>query len=189
MAKFEGFNTQVLGISVDHLPCLHAWQESIGGISYPLCSDFWPHGSVAEKYGVMREDGSSERAIFIVDAEGIIQYIDIHDIDNQPDNEEIFKILRALNPDLEEASTEEKLALPTGDIIMYCTSWCPDCKKARKWLADHKIDYVEIDIDKYPEASKNLRKITGGDLITPTFAIKEKYLIDFDEEKMEKMFL
>ena len=49
-------NVQVLGISVDHVPVLKAWAEDIGGITYPLMSDFWPHGEVARKYGVFRED-------------------------------------------------------------------------------------------------------------------------------------
>jgi len=84
-----GLNAQVLGVSVDHVPCLQAWAESLGGISYPLSSDFWPHGSVARKYGVLiEEEGKSERAIFVLDKMGIIRYIDIHDIDHQPDNEE-----------------------------------------------------------------------------------------------------
>ena len=81
-------NVQVLGISVDHVPCLVAWAKSLGDINYPLLSDFWPHGEVAKKYGVfIEEEGKSERAIFIIDKEGIIRYIDIHDIDEQPDND------------------------------------------------------------------------------------------------------
>jgi glutaredoxin len=96
LQKFEGYNTQVLGISVDHIPCLKAWAESLGGISYPLLSDFWPHGWVALKYGVLRPDGKSERALFIVDKAGIVRYADVHDIDKQPDNEELFRVLRAL---------------------------------------------------------------------------------------------
>ncbi len=46
--------TQVLGLSVDSAPCLKAWAESLGGISYPLLSDFYPHGRFAELYGVLR---------------------------------------------------------------------------------------------------------------------------------------
>jgi len=60
LPRFEGLNTQVLGISVDNNPSHEAWRKSLGGISYPLCSDFYPHGTVAEKYGVLREDGVTE---------------------------------------------------------------------------------------------------------------------------------
>ena len=78
-------NTQVLGISVDSTDSLRAWAESLGGISYPLLSDFWPHGAVATRYGVLRPQGYSERALFVLDKWGILRYIDIHDIDKQPD--------------------------------------------------------------------------------------------------------
>ena len=48
---------------------------------------------------LLAEEGKSERALFIIDREGIVRYVDIHDIDDQPDNEELFKILRQLEPD------------------------------------------------------------------------------------------
>lgn len=91
-----------MGISVDSIPSHEAWQKSIGGITYPLCSDFYPHGQVASKYGVLRENkdeagfGAAERALFVIDKEGIVRFIDVHPIDKQPDNEEIFEVLRKL---------------------------------------------------------------------------------------------
>jgi alkyl hydroperoxide reductase subunit AhpC len=85
--------TQVLGLSVDSVPCLKAWAESLGGITYPLLSDFYPHGAVARKFGVLRKEGYTERAIFIMDKEGIIRYVDVHDIDTQPDNDILFQVL------------------------------------------------------------------------------------------------
>jgi peroxiredoxin len=62
----------------------------------PLLSDFWPHGEVAKRYGVLRTQGYCERALFIVDKEGMIRYIDIHNIDEQPDNQELFDVLKEL---------------------------------------------------------------------------------------------
>ena len=100
LSRFEELNTQVLGISVDSVPSHEAWQKSIGGITYPLCSDFYPHGEVSKNYGVLREGdpipGIAERAVFIVDKEGVIRFIDVHPIEKQPDNEEIFRILETL---------------------------------------------------------------------------------------------
>ncbi len=104
LPRFEEYDTQVLGISVDSVPSHEAWQKSIGGISYPLCSDFFPHGEVAKKFGVLRDKdpdapafGASERALFIIDKEGIVRFIDVHPIDEQPDNEELFEVLRKLD--------------------------------------------------------------------------------------------
>ncbi len=93
MAKFEKLNAQVLGISVDHVPCLKAWAESLGGISFPLLSDFSPQASVAKKYGVRRKEGFSERAIFVLDKFGIIRYftegIFHHDTDGPEEANEL----------------------------------------------------------------------------------------------------
>jgi alkyl hydroperoxide reductase subunit AhpC len=89
-------NAQVLGISVDHVPCLKAWAESLGGISFPLLSDFNPLGAVAKKYGVKRKEGHSERAIFVIDGKGVFRYIDVHDIGDRPSNRVLFSELRKL---------------------------------------------------------------------------------------------
>ena len=87
----------VLGISVDSVPCNTAWAKSLGGLSYDLLSDFEPKGEVARAYGAYRAaDGISERALFIVDKEGKIAYKDIHNIADQPDNEDLFDALRNL---------------------------------------------------------------------------------------------
>jgi alkyl hydroperoxide reductase subunit AhpC len=124
MARFAGMNAQVLGISVDSVPCLIAWAKSLGGISYPLLSDFWPHGEVAKKYGVLRKEGYTERAIFIVDREGVIRYIDIHDIGQQPSNEALLEELRKIDPQAATAAPrapQTAAPLPKGGIVMYCS--------------------------------------------------------------------
>jgi alkyl hydroperoxide reductase subunit AhpC len=95
--RFAGYDAQVLGISVDSIPSHVAWAKSLGGITYDLLADFHPKAEVAKNYGAYREnDGIAERALFIVDKEGKIAYIDIHDISDQPDNEELFDVLKKL---------------------------------------------------------------------------------------------
>jgi alkyl hydroperoxide reductase subunit AhpC len=96
LSRFEGYDAQVVGISIDSKHANLAWSKSLGGISYPLLSDFYPHGAVAERYGVLRKEGMAERAIFIIDKQGKIRYIDVHDIGEQPDEEQIFDELRKL---------------------------------------------------------------------------------------------
>lgn len=97
LERFAGYDAQVLGISIDSVPSHTAWAKSLGGLSYDLLSDFHPKGEVARSFGAYREtDGISERAIFIVDKEGKLAYIDIHDISDQPDNEDLFEVLRKL---------------------------------------------------------------------------------------------
>ncbi len=95
--RFAGYDAQVLGISVDSNPCHTAWAKSLGELTYDLLADFHPKGEVAMSYGAWREaQGISERALFIVDKEGKIAYIDIHDIGDQPDNEELFDVLKKM---------------------------------------------------------------------------------------------
>ena len=97
LERFAGYDAQVLGISIDSVPCHTAWAKSLGGLSYDLLSDFHPKGEVARSFGAYRaNDGISERALFIVDKEGKLAYKDIHDISDQPDNEDLFEVLRKL---------------------------------------------------------------------------------------------
>lgn len=98
-ADFERYDAQVVGISVDSVPSHVAFAKSIGGIeSYPMLADFHPKGAVAKKYGVYKEDkGISERAVFVVDKKGIVQYIDVHDISEAPENAQLLEKLRELD--------------------------------------------------------------------------------------------
>ena len=184
-------NVQVLGISVDHVPCLQAWAESLGGITYPLLSDFWPHGETAKKYGVLRKEGYTERAIFIIDRKGIIRYIDIHDIDDQPSNEVLLNELRKIIPEKlqDEELNKEEEDLPYGGVVMYCTQWCPDCRRARIWLKEQDIPYTEVDITTNFKAARQVRSWGNGFQITPTFDIDGTIILDFDEEKLSQVLL
>src|SRR5436305_15280420 len=97
LERFGQYDAQVLGISVDSVPCNTAWAKSLGGLTYDRISDCEPKGEVARAYGAYRaKDGISERAIFIVDKAGKLAYKDIHDISDQPDNEDLFEVLRKL---------------------------------------------------------------------------------------------
>lgn len=150
-----------------------------------MLSDFYPHGEVAQKFGVLRPDGKSERALFIIDEQGIIRYIDIHEFGQQPVNAVLFQEIQKLHPDyLAPLKTEAEQKLPHGGIVMYCTKWCPDCRKARAWLAEHKLTYTEVDIMSTIGAGEQVRTWTGGNLVTPTFEIDGTIVVDFDEAKL-----
>ncbi len=97
---FDEHNAVLLGITVDNIPTLFAWtnQMSTGEerLWFPILSDFWLHGAVADRYGVLRSDGVSERALFIIDKRGIIRYIDVHNINERPSLEVLVKELEKL---------------------------------------------------------------------------------------------
>jgi len=94
---FDETDAILLGVSVDNIPTLYAWTRQMGKLWFEVLSDFWPHGSVADKYGVLRSDGLSERALFFIDKEGIISAILVMDINRSPDLEACAIELKKLN--------------------------------------------------------------------------------------------
>jgi glutaredoxin len=196
--------TQVLGISVDSKHCLKAWAESLGGITYPLLSDFWPHGQVAQKYGVLRPDGRSERAIFIIDKSGVICYVDVHNIDEQPDNNVLFRELAAIEgvPVPEERIPEAVAAgvvpqsAPAGQttsgaaepaVVMYCTDWCPACRRARAYFKINDVPFEEVNITRDRAAAARVRAWTGGYETTPTFDVRGTIVVNFDVDRLNEL--
>jgi len=90
---------------------------------------------------VLRAEGYTERAIFVIDKQGIIRYVDVHDINEQPSNEVLRAAIREIDPEVRDSPEEPKPApveLPHGGIVMYCTRWCPDCKRMRRWFAERQ---------------------------------------------------
>jgi glutaredoxin len=188
--RFEGMQTQVLGLSVDSVPCLKAWAESLGGITYPLLSDFYPHGGVAKKYGVLRKDGKSERAIFIIDRYGVIRYVDVHDIDLQPNNDELIRALCEIDPQAAAWAKANPIRgaepVPEARVTMYCTSWCPGCRRARIYFEANGIPFQEIDITRDREAAARVRGWANGNETTPIFDIGGQIIIEFDSDRLDK---
>ena len=142
---------------------------------------------------MLRDDGASERAIFIIDEIGIIRYIDIHDFDEQPDNEVLFAELAKLAPRKTAAAgaqeDTEGDALPQNGIVMYCTRYCPACLKARKWFEAHKIEYTEVNVSTNPLAVQQVKEWAGGNRTTPTLNIHGTIVVGWDEELVAKLVL
>ena len=94
---FDDQAAVILGITVDNIPTLHAWTRQMGEIWFPVLSDFWPHGAVADTYGVLRSDGTTERALIIIDKNGIIRDILVEDINIRPPLDFIVQSLTRIN--------------------------------------------------------------------------------------------
>ncbi len=172
---------------------MNAWAESLGGITFPLLSDFWPHGEIAKRYGVLREEGYSERAIFILDKKGIIRYIDIHDIDTQPENDVLLNFIGRMDPDVAgrftamQVQSQTQIELPHGGVVMYCTAWCPGCRKARNFFQEHNIPFREVDINAVPAGAEQVKKWANGNRTTPTFDIDGVIIVDWNEARLKEV--
>jgi glutaredoxin len=180
------------------VPSLQAWAESLGGITYPLLSDFYPHGKVAQQFGVLRADGRSERAIYVIDRSCTVRYARIHDLDEQPDNDELFRVLAAMEKvsferlmgearTLEASSQAAEVWDPNLDVIMYCTAWCPACRRARAFLQQYNVRYKEIDIARDRQAGQLVRSWAKGYETTPTFNVRGNILVEFNRAKLAEM--
>jgi peroxiredoxin (alkyl hydroperoxide reductase subunit C) len=94
---FDENDAVLIGITVDNIPTLYAWTNQMGDLWFPVLSDFWPHGAVADKYGVLRSDGVSERALIFIDKKGIIRDIQVSDINVRPDLAQCATTLEKMN--------------------------------------------------------------------------------------------
>lgn len=97
-AAFEAAGAHVLLISSDAGPSKKAWCDALGGLSYDVLSDFHPQGAVAERYGVLGDDGLAERSVFLVDETGIIRWAKVYGMETSPDVADVIRELRRLEP-------------------------------------------------------------------------------------------
>lgn len=94
--EFAVFNAQFLGISVDGIWCHLAFARE-RKLHIPLLADFEPKGAVARRYGVYRhKDGDSERALFVIDGEGVIRWSCVSPVGVNPGADGILKALESL---------------------------------------------------------------------------------------------
>ena len=70
--------------------------------------------------------------------------------------------------------------------MLYCTSWCPDCRRARAFLTENGISFVEIDITRDRTAAQRVRGWANGNETTPTFDVKGKIIINYDKARLAK---
>jgi len=93
LGEFQSLNTEVLGISVDSKHSSVAFAEHLH-LDFPLISDF--NKEVTTAYGVLREGGFAERALFVIDKDGTIIYAHVNALGEVPDNGPVFEVLRSL---------------------------------------------------------------------------------------------
>ena len=110
LETFAAYDAQVMGVSVDSTWSHIAWQEKeIGKLRYPLASDFYPHGEIAQKYDVFRTGdpipGINERAVYVVDKEGQIAFAQLYELGEAPDNRDVLEVLDKLSPRLAQPAS------------------------------------------------------------------------------------
>jgi peroxiredoxin len=93
--RFQALKTVALGLSVDSAASKKVWAVVLSIRNTKLLADFYPHGAVAQKYGIFSdESGASLRVNIIIDEQGVVQWVKVYD--KLPDIEEVFKALEAM---------------------------------------------------------------------------------------------
>lgn len=96
LPRFQNDDVQVVAVSCDAVHALRAFSEQ-QGLDYPLLSDNWPHGEVAQAYGVFNETaGAALRATFMLDREGVVRWKVVNAIGDARDAAEYEKALAGL---------------------------------------------------------------------------------------------
>jgi alkyl hydroperoxide reductase subunit AhpC len=95
-ASFEAKDAQVLSVSVDSVFSHKAFAEKMGGINFPMLSDFYPHGAICTLYDCLRPAGFPKRAVFIIDKQGVVQFRKEYE-KGIPDNKELLAELDKIN--------------------------------------------------------------------------------------------
>ena len=83
-------------MSVDSVFSHKAFAEKMGGIGFPMLSDFFPHGVVSSLYGCLRPEGYPKRAVFIIDKRGVVRYSKLYD-KGIPENKDLLAELDKIN--------------------------------------------------------------------------------------------
>lgn len=96
LPRFSNDEVETLAVSVDSVFAHRVWADR-EGFDFPLLADFWPHGAVAQAYGVFDETtGAALRGTFIVDRSGVIRYKVVNALPDARDQDEYLKALATL---------------------------------------------------------------------------------------------
>jgi len=88
--EFRKRDTEIFGVSVDSVESKRAWAAALNLRDLPILADFYPHGAVAESFGILRKVGSSERAGVLIDKAGVIRWLKVYPIRQVPDPAEVL---------------------------------------------------------------------------------------------------
>lgn len=97
LPEFRRFDAELVGISVDGIWCHLAFAKD-RNLHFPLLADFEPKGEVARAYQVYRsQDGTTERALYVIDADGIVRWSYVSPVGVNPGADGILRALESLD--------------------------------------------------------------------------------------------
>jgi hypothetical protein len=164
LPRFRAAHTQVLGVSVDSVYSHANWAKDLGGISFPLLSDFEPKGAVGQRFGLYLDGpGITDRATVIIDSSGVVRYAE----SVTPAGERDLAALATECEKIDGAGAEtvdfaEPPGVPEGTVL-YVKSPCGFSRATLLACANlHLGDRVQIrNVSEDPTAARELERIAG----------------------------
>jgi hypothetical protein len=160
--RFRAVDTQVLGVSIDSVHCHANWARDLGGVSFPLLSDFEPKGAVARTFGhYLAEAGITDRATVIVDKAGIVRYS--HSV--TPSGKRDVEVLLAEAARVHDgppSAAESTAELPVGSVL-FVKSHCGHSRRALVAIDNlHLRDRLAVaNVTQDAAAAAELRRLGG----------------------------
>lgn len=153
-----------MGLSVDTKHSHHHWAYDLGGVAFPLLSDFHPRGAVAAKYGVyLEQSGITDRATVLIDAEGVVRHASTVGPAGKRNIDELLALAVKMNSTKDFTPPKSAGSVAT-DATLYMKESCRFCQSVKKAIRNLKIDdAIRVrDVEKDAEAVKALEAIAGS---------------------------
>ncbi len=184
LERFQAAHTQVLGVSIDSIYCHAAWGASLGGVSFPLLSDFQPKGALAQSLGVYLDGpGITDRATVIIDSAGVVRYAESVGPGGKRDIAALAAECEAIDAASSAKTTEFAAApgLPAGARLFVRSN----CGASRATLLARDNLHLERSIDtlnvsEESAAATELDRLTGGKQ-APCLAVGDQAMLESAE--------
>jgi glutaredoxin-related protein len=166
LPRFQAAHTQVLGVSIDSVHCHANWARDLGGVSFPLLSDFQPKGAVADSYGAyLSGPGITDRATVLIDSGGTVRHASSVGPAGERDIAEIAVLCEGI--DAAGATPTEDTAAPQGlgaDAVLYLKNACGFSRRVK--VAVDNLHASSLKVQNVSDDSKALgalRELSGAE--------------------------
>ncbi|MCP3985983.1 MAG: redoxin domain-containing protein [bacterium] len=162
---FRAAHTQVLGVSIDSHHCHANWARDLGGISFPLLSDFEPKGAVAKAYDLYLEGpGISDRATVLIDAGGVVRHASSEGPAGKREIGELVSLAEGLDRSYEDSREDFSAAPGIPGAVVYLRDACGASRAVRVALDNLHLDGVEVrNVSKDGAALQALKDASGAE--------------------------
>lgn len=164
-SRFQAAHTQILGVSIDSHHCHANWARDLGGVSFPLLSDFQPKGEVAKAYGCYLEGpGITDRATVLIDASGVVRHASSVGPAGERDIAELASLAEGVDAAF-PGSREDFAAAPgTPGAVVYVRDACGASRAVRVAMDNLHLDGVKVcNVSQDAAALQTLKDASGAE--------------------------